>query len=217
MSPKTLSPAPATVPALPSISGTVAAYLRCSTPHQRADLDHQRRSVLRAGYEPAKWFEDVAVSGSQMERAGLTEALAWLREGDTLVVCELSRLGRGTVATLDLLRRLDDAGVRVVSLREQMDTTTAMGRAMIQISLVFSELERELAVERTRSGLEAARARGARLGRPPALTAEQTAEAQRLVSEGVSLRQVARLLSCSKSTIHRATRPNQARDGGSVD
>lgn len=97
--------------------------------------------------------------------------------------------------------------MRVVSLREQTDTTTAMGHATIQVSLVFSELERELAVERARSGLEAARARGTRLGRPLALTTEQVAEARALVADGVSLREAARLLGCSKSSIHRATSP----------
>src|SRR5215208_2915808 len=136
-------------------------YARVSTHDQTLDL--QKDVLEKAGCE--KIFTD-QVSGTKAERKGLTEALSHLREGDTLVVWRLDRLGRSLRHLIDTITALQERGVGFKSLTENIDTTTSGGRLVFNIFGSLAEFEREIIKERTQAGLEAARSRGRTGGRP---------------------------------------------------
>src|SRR5688572_3095523 len=125
-------------------------YARVSTHEQTLDL--QRDALLMAGCE--KIFTDT-VSGTKAERKGLSEALSHLREGDTLVVWRLDRLGCSLRHLIDTITALDDRGVGFKSLSENIDTTTSGGKLVFHIFGALAEFEREIIKERTQAGLVA--------------------------------------------------------------
>ncbi|MEL4544518.1 recombinase family protein [Luteococcus sp. H138] len=178
------------------------AYLRVSTLHGQT-TETQLAAIQRAGYSPTRTFEDVGVSGRKTTRPGLDACLEWLRDGDCLVVTELSRLGRNALAAAELVTNLSERGITVVSLREQLRTDSAMGRFGVQLFAALAQLEVEQTQERILLGLERARENGQRLGRPPALDADQVRSAQDLRAQGCSFSTIARELGLSRSTVHR--------------
>lgn len=178
---------------------STTGYARVSTDDQ--DPAAQVGALEAAGCDPV-YIE--RASGSTMERPQWAECNRGLGRGDTLVVVRIDRLGRSLA---DLVAVLDDLGRRGVafrSLTEGLDTTTPMGRMVYQLAAAFAEYERALISERTRAGIATARARGARIGRPPALTDEQRATAHQLHNHGCNKTAIARILGVSRSTIRRA-------------
>lgn len=139
-------------------------YARVSMTDQQLDL--QLDALKAAGCDPI--FTDT-MSGAKAERPGLTEALKFLRQGDTLVVWKLDRLGRSALHLIQIINDLEKRNIHLVFVTDQIDTTTALGRFFFQVCASFAELERERIRERTQAGLRAARARGRKGGRPPAL------------------------------------------------
>lgn len=131
------------------------AYMHVSTLDQNTDL--QLDALRAAGCEV--FFEDKA-SGADRDRPQLAACLASLKSGDTLVVWSLSRLGRRLIHLIEIIDKLHKDGVEFVSLMDSIDTRTAMGRAMFQITGVFAELERNVIRERTKAGIQAAKQRG---------------------------------------------------------
>jgi DNA invertase Pin-like site-specific DNA recombinase len=130
--------------------------------------------------------------------------LDYLRAGDTLVVPSLDRLSRSLQDLITIVAGLRRRGVGFRSLHEALDTTTPGGRLVFHVFAALAEFIRELIVEGTREGLDAARARGQRLGRPPAMTAEQIRQARDLLTlPRNSISSVARLLGVSRSTIYK--------------
>ncbi len=138
-------------------------YARVSTDDQRMDL--QRDALTAAGCE--KVFTDTA-SGAKAARPGLAEALAFARKGDVLVVWRLDRLGRSLPELVKVVGELEAAGVGFESVTERIETSSAAGRLVFHVFAALAEFERRLIVERTHAGLEAARARGRKGGRPAA-------------------------------------------------
>lgn len=130
-------------------------YVRVSTNEQNTAL--QRNALESAGCELI--FEDKA-SGKQTERPGLKKVLRMLSRGDTLVVWKLDRLGRSMRHLVVLVEELRDRGINFRSLTDSIDTSTPMGRFFFHVMGALAEMERELIVERTRAGLDAARAEG---------------------------------------------------------
>jgi DNA invertase Pin-like site-specific DNA recombinase len=183
-------------PAQPS--GALVGYARVSTSGQL--LDRQLRALTEAGC--IRVFSD-KLSGRTADRPELAACLGYLRPGDTLVVPSLDRLSRSLQDLIGLVADLRRRGVGFRSLHEALDTTTPGGRLVFHVFAALAEFIRELIVEGTREGLDAARARGQRLGRPPALTAEQVRHARRLLSEpDNSVASIARLLGVSRSTLY---------------
>ncbi|MFE5797852.1 recombinase family protein [Streptomyces sp. NPDC056503] len=139
-------------------------------------------------------------SGKNAEREELCKALDFLREGDTLVVPSLDRLGRSLQDLIAIVSGLRKRGVGFTSLHESLDTTTPGGRLVFHVFAAPAEFIRELIVQGTNEGLDAAR--GARLGRPPAMTEEQVRHARDLLARpentGTS---IAKLLGVSRNTI----------------
>ncbi|MNW41177.1 DNA-invertase hin [compost metagenome] len=137
------------------------AYARVSTADQSLDL--QMDALKKFGYD--RIFMEKA-SGGKDDRPELGKALEMLREGDTFIVYKLDRLARSTLKLIETLDQLNKKGVEFVSLSDNIDTSTAAGKAMFGVMAVFAEFERSIIRERTVAGLEAARARGRKGGRP---------------------------------------------------
>jgi len=174
-------------------------YARVSTEEQ--NLDRQVDELEAAGCE--RVFSDQGVSGSVMSRPALDEALNYLRAGDVLVVQALDRLGRNTLGLLRLIDWLrdHDIGLRILTLG--VDTTRPAGRLVLTMIGALAEMEREIIRERTRSGLDASRARGKVGGRRPSLSPAQVALARRLADEGHFQKHIAEVLGVSDRTIRR--------------
>ena len=154
---------------------SITGYARVSTADQ--DPTSQIEALRAAGCDPI-YVEHA--SGATMERSQWSECNRGLGRGDTL------------------------GGVHFRSLTEGIDTSTALGRMFYQLAGAFAEYERTLISERARAGLDAARAAGRRIGRPPALTEEQKTSARQLHAQGNSIAATARVLGVSRATIRRA-------------
>jgi DNA invertase Pin-like site-specific DNA recombinase len=191
--PEDLAPEPA------AGTGALIGYARVST--LRQNLDRQIRALADAGC--LRVFTD-KLSGKNAARPELTACLDYLRPGDTLVVTSLDRLSRSLqdlIATIADLRRRS-AGFR--SLHESLDTTTPGGRLVFHVFAALAEFIRELIVEGTNEGLAAARARGTRLGRPPAMTEEKIRQARAMLTRpDETISSIARLLGVSRATLYK--------------
>jgi DNA invertase Pin-like site-specific DNA recombinase len=173
-------------------------YARVSTSEQNLQL--QQEALTKSGCE--KIFED-KVSGTRVNRPGLTKALEMLRAGDTLVVWKLDRLGRSVKQLVDLVNGLHAQGIEFHSLTDAIDTGTPSGRFFFHVMASLAEMERELTVERTRAGLEAARQQGRKGGRKRKMTANKIESAKKLLASGTPPRDVARSLDVSIPTLYR--------------
>lgn len=142
-------------------------YARISTPDQ--SLEPQLEVLRSAGVEQPQLYSDIA-SGARTERQGLQDALAYAREGDTLVVWKLDRLGRSLSHLIEVMNSLEQRGIGFKSLTEGFDTTTPGGKLVFNLFGAIAEFERSLIRERTQVGLKAARAKGKKGGRPTSLT-----------------------------------------------
>src|SRR5437867_2246405 len=136
-------------------------YARVSTNEQNLDL--QRDALRKAGVRSKNIFTD-KITGTKAERPGLTEALSHLREGDTLVVWRLDRLGRSLKHLIETVTALQSTDVAFQSITENIDTSTPTGKLVFHIFGALAEFERNLITERTMAGLSAARARVSKSG-----------------------------------------------------
>lgn len=174
-------------------------YARVSTADQNPDL--QEDALQKAGCE--KVFRDVA-SGTVDCRKGLAEAIEYAREGDTLVVWKLDRLGRSLKHLIETVNGLAIRNVGFQSLRESMDTTTSGGKLIFHVFGALAEFERELIRERTQAGLRAARARGRNGGRPAKMDARKTSMARALMENpNAKTADICDTLHISRATLYR--------------
>ena len=180
-------------------------YCRISTRAQNFNL--QLDALNREGCD--KIFKDT-VSGSKSSRPGLDEMLNNLRKGDIVIVYKLDRLGRSLRHLVELINDFSDRGVGLKSLNDPVDTTSAQGRLITNLFASIAEFERELIQERTKAGLDAARARGRKGGRPKGLNKEAQSKAivaATLYQEGqLSIKQIAKQLKISKTTLYKYLR-----------
>ena len=179
---------------------TTIGYVRVSTSDQT--VENQKQQINEAGYHISKWYVDEAVSGSvrAVERSGFSELLNYVREGDTLVVIGIDRLGRNTIDVLSTVETLQAKGVKVVSLREGFDLSTPVGKAMLTMMAGLASLEKDLIAERRTAGIKRAQSEGVHCGRPNKVTPEQV---QELVSSGLSPKEIQKELGISKATFYR--------------
>lgn len=173
-------------------------YARVSTDDQ--DTAAQVSALAAAGC--GKIFTEKA-SGGRWDRPELHKLLDQLRENDVVVVWKLDRLSRSLKDLLHLMEKIDNAGAGFRSLTENIDTTTAAGRMMLQMVGAFAEFERSMIRERTRAGLEEAKQRGVRGGRPKKLDSKQVEAAVEMVKAGKSAAAVAKVFKVHPSTIGR--------------
>lgn len=173
-------------------------YARVSTQVQNLEL--QLDALTKAGCQ--KVFEDT-ISGSRADRPGLGKALDMLREGDTLVVWKLDRLGRSVKQLVELVSALHKQNVQFKSLTDSIDTVTPSGRFFFHVMASLAEMERDLIVERTRAGLDVAKRLGRKGGRKPKMTDSKIESAKKLLASGVPPKDVAKNLGVSVPTLYR--------------
>lgn len=173
--------------------------------YARISTDDQHLELQLAALKDAKCdriFTDTR-SGARLDRPGLQEALSHLREGDTLVVWKLDRLGRTVKGLVDLVEALAAERVHFVSLTDSINTTTPAGRFFFHLMASLAQMERELLVERTRAGLAAARRQGRVGGRKRKMTDAKVTAAKKLLASGTPPREVAQTLGVSVPTLYR--------------
>ena len=181
-------------------------YARVSTKDQ--NIEAQLDALAAAGCDKII-TEKISGNGSK-ERPELDRLVENLREGDVLVVYKLDRLGRSTFKLLGLTEDLQHRGVEFVSLKDQIDTTSAIGKAMFRMLAVLAEMEREMIVERTQAGLKAARKRG-RVGGRPRVDHKAVERALRLYeSKDYSIAEITELTGVSKATLYRRLKVSSA-------
>ena len=180
-------------------------YARISTNDQNPDM--QRDALKRAGCENV-FMEQM--SGGLDSRHELDRTMKTLSKGDTLVVWRLDRLGRSLKHLIELTTELEERGIGLRSLTEAIDTTTASGKLTFHIFGALAEFERNLIRERTQAGLAAAKARGRKGGRPPALDDEQREEAIMLYSaKQHSVKEICQMMGISKPTLYSYVRKSE--------
>ncbi len=175
-------------------------YARVSKDEQNLDL--QLDALKKAGC--VRVFTD-KLTGIRFDRKALRQALDYLNEGDSLVVWKLDRLGRSMVDLVNTIMGLSKRNTHFVSLTEHIDTTTAVGKMFLQFLAMLAEFERNLISERTKAGLEAARARGRKGGRRPlSLTSGKPALALKLYDEkSMEIPDICKTLHISRATLFR--------------
>ncbi len=183
----------------------VFAYCRVSTADQTTD--NQVQEIAAAGFKVTQQrtiTETVSGSVSAMERKGFTKLVERLEEGDVLIVTKLDRLGRNAMDVRTTVEGLATQGVRVHCLAlGGVDLTSSAGKMTMQVIAAVAEFEKDLLIERTRAGLDRAKAEGRQLGRPSALSMqEQTSVKARLI-KGDSIAQIARDFKTSRQTVMR--------------
>lgn len=183
----------------------IFGYIRVSKDEQNYDL--QIDALKKTGCEEI--FKE-KISGAAKHRPEFEKLLSQLQKGDVVVVWRIDRLGRTTLELIKLMVEFREKGIEFKSLTEGIDTTTTMGRIWFMLSAVFSENEREIIRERSRAGIEAARARGRVGGRPKGLPKEGLKKASvvaLLYQQGKSISHIRETLNIgSNTTIYRYLR-----------
>lgn len=174
-------------------------YERVSTDKQQIDRQHDQ--LTEAGCE--KIFTDVGQSGRKASRPEFDKCLAYLRAGDSLVVTELSRLGRSTKHLLTLAEELKERGIELVILNLGLDTSTPSGQMVFTVLCAVAQMEADITLERTMDGLKAARARGRTGGRKAKLSDAQAAQVRKLyAAREMTVQEIGEQYGVSRDTIY---------------
>ncbi|MEO5968380.1 MAG: recombinase family protein [Bdellovibrionia bacterium] len=174
-------------------------YARISTQDQSLNL--QTDALSQAGCQEI--FQDV-ISGAKSQRDGLDKLLKYARNGDTVVVWKLDRLGRSLKHLIELVQIFDEKKIGFKSLQENIDTTTASGKLFLHLFGALAEFEKELIRERTLAGLRAAADRGRKGGRPRLMDAGKIQQARALHLSKIPILEICRTLGISKGTLYRS-------------
>ena len=173
-------------------------YARVSTEQQ--NLDRQLDMLTQYGVD---YIFNEKMTGTKRDRPELNKLLDRLMAGDTVVVESLSRLGRSTKDLIELVELFEKKQVHLVSLKEQIDTSTPAGKLLFTLMSAIAQFERDVIAERTREGLNAARARG-RIGGRPRANEQKVRQAVKLYQTGqYSVREIEELTGVKKSTLYR--------------
>ncbi|MGO8892305.1 MAG: recombinase family protein [Streptosporangiaceae bacterium] len=191
------------------MSGTLIGYARCSTDTQ--DLTAQRDRLRELGVAGDRIYLDHGLTGTSRKRPGLDQALAAVREGDTLVVPKLDRLARSVPETRGIGDGLAARGIRLSLGGQVYHPADPMGKMFFNILATFAEFEVDLLRMRTREGMAVARAKGRLRGRQPKLSAKQQAELRRMHASGdYSIADLAELFTVSRPTVYRTLQRSPA-------
>jgi DNA invertase Pin-like site-specific DNA recombinase len=180
---------------------TLLGYARVSTSRQK--LDAQIDALTAAGVAPEHIWTDKR-SGAADDRQGLAALLAYAREGDTVVVWRLDRLGRSLSHVVRTAGELHAKGIAIKGLNDGVDYSTPSGRMVAAILAALAEYERTLINERAEAAREAARARGAAVGRPRVISADQLRSVRALRAAGESMASICSTLNLKRATVYKA-------------
>ncbi|WP_081536377.1 recombinase family protein [Rhodovulum sp. P5] len=187
---------------------TLIGYARCSTDSQ--DLTAQKQALENLGVAPDRIYTDHGLTGTNRARPGLDQAIAAVREGDTLVVPKLDRLARSVPDARTIADQLQDKGVKLALGASVYDPTDPMGKMFFNILATFAEFEADLIRMRTREGMATARAKGKLRGKQPKLSEKQQRELCRMHATGdYSISDLAEVFSVSRPTVYRTLNRNQ--------
>ncbi|MGV9794454.1 recombinase family protein [Gordonia sp. NPDC003422] len=186
-----------------TVTPYVLGYARVSTTHQ--SLDQQTDALTEAGVPADRIYSD-KLTGSTMSRPGLAALLAAAREGDVIVVAGIDRLGRSAAEVMSTIKDLLEKGIIIKSLREGVDSSTAVGRAVFGVMASMAELELELGRERRAAAREARAERGLPTGRPAALDDGKVATLRRMHAAGEPTGVLAETFGISRRTVQRLVR-----------
>lgn len=179
---------------------TTYGYERVSRATQR--LSRQTDELLSQGVAPENIYTDKD-TGGKVHRKGLDELLSKVQPGDKVVVMSFDRLARSVSQLLSISEDFQSRGIELVSVKEQIDTTSPCGKLFFTITAAFAQFEKDMNNERTKQGLQAAKKRGAKLGRPR-VNQESLNEAVRLYKDGnMTMRQISNATGISPSPIYR--------------
>ena len=183
------------------------AYARVSTDQQY--LDRQLEVLDKYGYEV---IIKEKYTGTKRDREGLNDLMDRAQPGDTVVVESISRLGRKTLDILGIVEELNKKGVRFVSLKENMDTSTSTGNAMFQMMCVIAELERNMIADRVKEGLQSAKKRGKKLGRPK-MDNDKVNVAMRMYDSGeYSIKEIVEQVGISQGKLYKEINKRKMQD-----
>ena len=189
----------------------LVGYARVSKTDGTQNLDLQNDALIEAGVDPEKIFSDQC-SGKKADRPGLESCIKALRKYDTLVVWKLDRLGRSLHDLVTLVQKLSDKeiGLKVLTGKgANIDTSTPTGKMFFGFFAVLAEFERDLIIERTKAGLESARARGRKGGRKHALTKSQIRLAQAAMGKKETVvSELCKELGVTRPTLYRYVAPD---------
>ena len=184
-------------------------YARCSTHAQ--DLEAQTKALLGLGVAEDRIYTDHGLTGTGRDRSGLAQALAALREGDTLVVSKLDRLARSVPDARDIAKELERKGVTLALGTAVLDPSDPMGRMFFNIVAAFAEFEADLIRMRTREGMAIAKAKGKLRGKKPKLSEKQRKEFWRMHDTGeYTISDLAEVFSVSRPTVYWALNRREA-------
>ena len=172
------------------------AYVRVSTVEQ----NEERQIEALKKFNIEKWFTE-KVSGKNMDRHKLQEMLDFCREGDTIYIHDFSRLARSTKDLLDIVERLKEKGVHLVSNKENIDSSTPQGKLMLTMIAAIYEFERENMLERQREGIAIAKREGKFKGRKPLELDDFDKYYELYVSRQITKSEMARKLNISRPTL----------------
>lgn len=179
----------------------IFAYGRVSTSLQ--DTDNQRLELTNAGWVIDYWFADtISGKSASSQRPAFRELLTKIRDGETLLVSKLDRLGRDAIDVLQTVRDLGARNIKVVVHQlGSTDLTSPAGKLLLSMLAAVAEMERDLLIERTQAGLTRAKAEGKKLGRPSKIAPEQRSDILMSLSQGASISALARRYAVSRATI----------------
>lgn len=185
-----------------AMEGTLIGYARCSTDQQ--DLTAQKNILIELGVDPERIYTDKGLTGTNRERPGLDQAIAAVREGDTLIVPKLDRLARSVPDARHIADTLISRGVKLALGTSVYDPGDPMGKMFFNILATFAEFESDLIRMRTREGMAIARAKGKLRGKQPKLTVKQQKELRRMYDTSeYSISDLAELFTVSRPTVYR--------------
>lgn len=197
------------------MAGRSYAYSRCSTSSQ--DWDIQLDALTKAGVDDRDIYRETA-SGVKRDRTELRKVLDLLRADDRLYVYALDRLARSQLHLLQIVEEVEEKGAKLVSLRESIDTSSAMGRFFVGVLGSLAAMERELIMERTKAGVALARQRQVRFGRPPKITPSLIRQIMLAHDDpNTTVPETCRVLGISKSSYYAALRAGQQEAMGSAE
>ncbi|MED0668472.1 recombinase family protein [Bacillus badius] len=176
----------------------IFGYARVSTEEQ--NLDMQIDSLQQYGAE--KIYQE-KMTGTRKDRQQLEELLKVLRKGDKVIVYKLDRISRSTKHLIELSELFNEMDVDFVSIHDNIDTSTAMGKFFFRTMASIAELERDIISERTKSGLKAARARGKKGGRPSKKTDKVQMALKMYGSKEYSIKEITEATGLGKTTLYR--------------
>ena len=189
------------------MKNTFIGYVRCSTDKQ--DLSIQQQTLMQLGVDSDRIYADFGFAGTNRERPGLAQALAALREGDTLVIAKLDRLARSVYDLIEIARELETKGVKLSISGAIYDPADPMSKLFFMTLAMVAEFERDLISARTKEGMVKARALGRLIGKKPKLTELQQKELVKMYENGKhTITDLAELFSVSRPTIHRTLKRN---------